>query len=51
MQELKHLQAVAVLMTIVMIISVLSSIAIVRRILMATSVLKVSITSSPVKAT
>ncbi|KAH7843937.1 hypothetical protein Vadar_022535 [Vaccinium darrowii] len=40
--ELKHLQAVAVLMTIVMIISVLSSIAIVRRILMATSVLKVA---------
>ncbi|XP_058211064.1 choline transporter protein 1-like [Rhododendron vialii] len=41
-RELKHLQAVAILMTIVMIISILSSIAIVRRILMATSVLKVA---------
>ncbi|XP_057974884.1 choline transporter protein 1 isoform X2 [Malania oleifera] len=37
-----HLRAAAVLMTIIMIISVLSSIAIVRRILMATSVLKVA---------
>ncbi|GFZ15490.1 plasma-membrane choline transporter family protein [Actinidia rufa] len=40
--ELKHLRAVAVLMTAVMIVSILSSIAIVRRILMATSVLKVA---------
>ncbi|KAL5994493.1 Choline transporter protein 1 [Asimina triloba] len=39
-RELNHLRAVAVLMTIVMIIAVLSSIAIIRRILMATSVLK-----------
>ncbi|XP_058078085.1 choline transporter protein 1 [Magnolia sinica] len=41
-RELNHLRAIAVLMTIVMIIAVLSSIAIVRRILMATSVLKVA---------
>ncbi|KAJ6806083.1 choline transporter-like protein 2 [Iris pallida] len=41
-RELNHLRAVAVLMTIVMIIAILSSIAIVRRILMATSVLKVA---------
>ncbi|ONK79700.1 uncharacterized protein A4U43_C01F9150 [Asparagus officinalis] len=41
-RELSHLRAVAVLMTIVMIIAILSSIAIVRRILMATSVLKVA---------
>uniref|UniRef100_A0A1D1XZS3 Choline transporter-like protein n=1 Tax=Anthurium amnicola TaxID=1678845 RepID=A0A1D1XZS3_9ARAE len=41
-RELNHLRAVAVLMTIVMVISILSSIAIVRRILMATSVLKVA---------
>ncbi|CAK9183027.1 unnamed protein product [Ilex paraguariensis] len=41
-RELNHLHAAAVLMTIVMIISILSSIAIVRRILMATSVLKVA---------
>ncbi|CAL5411231.1 unnamed protein product [Camellia sinensis] len=41
-REKNHLQAVAALMTIVMVISVLSSIAIVRRILMATSVLKVA---------
>ncbi|XP_057472817.1 choline transporter protein 1-like [Actinidia eriantha] len=41
-RELKHLRAVAVLMTAVMIVSILSSIAIVRRILMATSVLKVA---------
>ncbi|CAL5341943.1 unnamed protein product [Camellia sinensis] len=39
-RELSHLRAVAVLMTVLMIISILSSIAIVRRILMATSVLK-----------
>ncbi|XP_073299276.1 choline transporter protein 1-like [Primulina huaijiensis] len=36
-----HLHAVAVLMTVVMIISLLSSIAIDRRVFMATSVLKV----------
>ncbi|KAA8523882.1 hypothetical protein F0562_010305 [Nyssa sinensis] len=41
-RELNHLRAVAVLMTIVMIVAILSSIAIVRRILMATSVLKVA---------
>lgn len=41
-QELSHLRAVAVLMTVLMIVSLLSSIAIVRRILMATSVLKVA---------
>ncbi|XP_052202086.1 choline transporter protein 1-like [Diospyros lotus] len=41
-RERNHLHAVAALMTIVMIISILSSIAIVRRILMATSVLKVA---------
>ncbi|XP_057465301.1 LOW QUALITY PROTEIN: choline transporter protein 1-like [Actinidia eriantha] len=41
-RELKHLRAVAVLMTVVMIVSILSSIAIVHRILMATSVLKVA---------
>jgi choline transporter-like protein 2/4/5 len=40
-RELNHLRAVAVLMTAVMIASILSSIAIVSRILMATSVLKV----------
>ncbi|THG20382.1 hypothetical protein TEA_013224 [Camellia sinensis var. sinensis] len=37
-RELNHLHAAAVLMTVVMIVSILSSIAIVRRILMATSV-------------
>lgn len=36
------MRAVAVLMTLVMIVAILSSIAIVRRILMATSVLKAS---------
>lgn len=41
-RELNHLRGVAVLMTVVMIIAVLSSIAIIRRILMATSVLKVA---------
>ncbi|XP_068639857.1 choline transporter protein 1-like isoform X1 [Aristolochia californica] len=41
-REINHLRAIAVFMTVVMIISVLSSIAIVRRILMATSVLKVA---------
>nr|XP_027061927.1 choline transporter protein 1-like isoform X1 [Coffea arabica] len=41
-RELSHLHAAAVLMTAIMIIAVLSSIAIVRRILMATSVLKVA---------
>ncbi|KAJ8567866.1 hypothetical protein K7X08_020588 [Anisodus acutangulus] len=41
-REISHLHAAAVLMTVVMIISVFSSIAIVRRILMATSVLKVA---------
>ncbi|XP_064998544.1 choline transporter protein 1-like isoform X1 [Musa acuminata AAA Group] len=41
-REINHLHVVAVLMTIVMIISFLSSIAIVRRLLIATSVLKVA---------
>lgn len=41
-RELNHLHAAAVFMTILMIVSFLSSIAIVRRILMATSVLKVA---------
>ncbi|KAH7669426.1 Choline transporter-like protein [Dioscorea alata] len=41
-RELNHLRAIAVLMTVVMIVAFLSSIAIVRRILMATSVLKVA---------
>ncbi|KAK3199015.1 hypothetical protein Dsin_022430 [Dipteronia sinensis] len=41
-RELKHLRAVAVLMTFIMVVAVLTSIAIVRRILMATSVLKVA---------
>ncbi|KAK9085244.1 hypothetical protein Sjap_025655 [Stephania japonica] len=39
-REQSHLRAVTILMTAVMIISVLSSLAIIRRILMATSVLK-----------
>ncbi|XWS52048.1 hypothetical protein CRYUN_Cryun11dG0033800 [Craigia yunnanensis] len=39
-RELNHLRAVAILMTFVMVVSILTSIAIVRRILMATSVLK-----------
>ncbi|XP_047959466.1 choline transporter protein 1-like [Salvia hispanica] len=41
-RELNHLHAAAVFMTILMIVAFLSSIAIVRRILMATSVLKVA---------
>ncbi|KAL1145853.1 hypothetical protein V6Z11_A11G328100 [Gossypium hirsutum] len=41
-RELHHLRAVAILMTFVMVVSMLTSIAIVRRILMATSVLKVA---------
>ncbi|XP_042378750.1 choline transporter protein 1-like [Zingiber officinale] len=41
-REINHLRVVAILMTIVMIIAFLSSIAIVRRILIATSVLKVA---------
>ncbi|XP_050247510.1 choline transporter protein 1 [Quercus robur] len=41
-REIHHIRAVAVLMTFIMIVSVLTSIAIVRRILMATSVLKVA---------
>jgi len=42
-QELNHLRAAAVLMTFIMVVSILTSIAIVHRILMATSVLKASI--------
>ncbi|KAG8479431.1 hypothetical protein CXB51_029782 [Gossypium anomalum] len=41
-RELHHLRAVAILMTFIMVVSILTSIAIVRRILMATSVLKVA---------
>ena len=41
-QEISHLHAATVLMTVIMIIAFLSSIAIVRRILIATPVLKVS---------
>ncbi|MBA0654568.1 hypothetical protein Goklo_021546 [Gossypium klotzschianum] len=37
-RELHHLRAVAILMTFIMVVSILTSIAIVRRILMATSV-------------
>ncbi|MFQ6635415.1 hypothetical protein Gotur_012084 [Gossypium turneri] len=39
-RELHHLRAVAILLTFVMVVSILTSIAIIRRILMATSVLK-----------
>ncbi|OMP04661.1 Choline transporter-like protein [Corchorus olitorius] len=39
-RELHHLRVVAILMTFVMVVSILTSIAIIRRILMATSVLK-----------
>ncbi|KAG6756460.1 hypothetical protein POTOM_039889 [Populus tomentosa] len=42
-RELNHLRAAAVLMTFIMVVSILTSIAIVHRILMATSVLKASI--------
>ncbi|XP_031284136.1 choline transporter protein 1 isoform X2 [Pistacia vera] len=41
-RELNHIRAVAVLMTFIMVVAILTSIAIVRRILMATSVLKVA---------
>ncbi|OAY54915.1 choline transporter protein 1 [Manihot esculenta] len=41
-RELHHLRAFAVLMTFIMVVAILTSIAIVRRILMATSVLKVA---------
>ncbi|KAK1309301.1 hypothetical protein QJS10_CPA09g01604 [Acorus calamus] len=41
-RELNHLRVATVLMTIVMVVCILSTIAIVRRILMATSVLKVA---------
>ncbi|XP_043689131.1 choline transporter protein 1 isoform X3 [Telopea speciosissima] len=47
-REQNHLRAVSVLMTIIMGIAILSSIAIVRRILMATSVLKPEIPFLPV---
>lgn len=40
-QEQNHLRAAAVLMTFAMVVAVLTSIAIIRRILRATSVLKV----------
>lgn len=42
LQELNHIRVAAIFMTVVMIVAILSSIAIVRRILMATSVLKAS---------
>ncbi|KAK7405223.1 hypothetical protein VNO78_06422 [Psophocarpus tetragonolobus] len=41
-RELTHIQAVTILMTFIMAVAILTSIAIVRRILMATSVLKVA---------
>ncbi|KAL2245908.1 choline transporter-like protein 2 [Sesamum indicum] len=41
-RELNHLHAAAVFMTVLMVVAFLSSIAVVRRILMATSVLKVA---------
>ncbi|XP_061341173.1 choline transporter protein 1-like [Gastrolobium bilobum] len=41
-RELTHLRVVTVIMTFIMVVSILTSIAIVRRILMATSVLKVA---------
>lgn len=41
-REIHHLRAVAVLMTFIMVVAALTSIAIIRRILMATSVLKVA---------
>ncbi|CAN6487232.1 unnamed protein product [Victoria cruziana] len=41
-REVNHLRATAILMTVVMVIALISSIAIIRRILMATSVLKVA---------
>ncbi|CAI8593106.1 unnamed protein product [Vicia faba] len=41
-RELTHLRVVTILMTFIMVVSVLTSIAIIRRILMATSVLKVA---------
>ncbi|KAI4322924.1 hypothetical protein L6164_022574 [Bauhinia variegata] len=41
-RELTHLRGVAVLMTFIMAVAILTSIAIIRRILMATSVLKVA---------
>ncbi|XP_020240179.1 choline transporter protein 1 [Cajanus cajan] len=41
-RELTHIRAVTILMTFIMIVAILTSIAIVRRILMATSVLKVA---------
>ncbi|KAK5844563.1 choline transporter protein 1 [Gossypium arboreum] len=41
-RELNHLRAAAILMTFIMVLSILTSIAIVRRILMGTSVLKVA---------
>ncbi|KAL1817872.1 hypothetical protein DCAR_0522363 [Daucus carota subsp. sativus] len=41
-RELNHIRVAAVFMTAVMIVAILSSIAIIRRILMATSVLKVA---------
>ncbi|KAJ4836176.1 Choline transporter protein 1 [Turnera subulata] len=49
-REINHLRGVAVLMTFIMVVAVLTSIAIVRRILMATSVLKASIGSKLVAA-
>ncbi|KAJ4726287.1 choline transporter-like protein 2 [Melia azedarach] len=41
-REIHHLRAVTILMTFIMVVAILTSIAIIRRILMATSVLKVA---------
>ncbi|KAK7313039.1 hypothetical protein VNO77_37383 [Canavalia gladiata] len=41
-RELTHIRAVTILMTFIMVVAILTSIAIIRRILMATSVLKVA---------
>lgn len=41
-REINHLRAITILMTFVMVVAILTSIAIIRRIIMATSVLKVA---------
>lgn len=46
-QEINHLHAASVLMTVIMILSFLTSLAIARRILIATSVLKVCAVLNP----
>ncbi|KAH9650778.1 Choline transporter protein 1 [Citrus sinensis] len=47
-REINHLRAVTILMTFVMIVAILTSIAIIRRIIMATSVLKASTISGQI---